>query len=112
MEMEHAIVGKVLVLTLLQDRLEAATSAGFKSGVLDSINAGHNKIVLDLKKVKFIDSSGLGALISSLKSLDDGGQLVLCNVAKTVMNLFKLTRMDLVFKIFGSTQKAVSALSN
>ena len=111
MQMEHSIIGDVLVLTILEDRIEAASSAGFKGRVLDWINQGYNKIVLDLQNVNFIDSSGLGALISSLKSLDDDGDLALCNIAKSVMNLFLLTRMDSVFNIFDSRQTAVSNLS-
>ena len=69
-------------------------------------------IVLDLSAVTFVDSSGLGAIVSSLKMLRGQGQLALCGMPNTVMSTFKLTRMDKVFRIFPSHVEAIAALSN
>ena len=68
-------------------------------------------IVLDMSDVTFIDSSGLGALIASLKIIGDDGELVLCGARDTVESMFKLTRMNKVFRMFGSPEEAVSSLS-
>ena len=108
MQMEDQLIGDVLVLKPVSRRIEAATSAGFKGAVADWIARGHNRIVLDLADVEFIDSSGLGALISSLRSVGQGGDLVLCNISTQVMNLFCLTRTNRVFKIFNSREKSVN----
>jgi anti-sigma B factor antagonist len=67
--------------------------------------------VLDLSKVEFIDSSGLGAIVSSLKRMGGRGELVVCGLREPTMTLFRLTRMDRVFQVFDSEQQAVSALS-
>lgn len=107
MRMEDTLIEDVLVLKPASRRIEASTSSDFKSTVAEWIKKGHRRIVLDLAGIDFIDSSGLGAIISSLKSVGDGGDLVLCNISEQVMNLFRLTRMNRVFAIFDSREKAV-----
>ena len=72
---------------------------------------GHHVIVLDLAAVRFMDSSGLGAMVSTLKLLGRDGNLVVCGVTDPVMNLFKLTRMDRVFPMFPSESDALDALA-
>ncbi|HSO67421.1 MAG TPA: STAS domain-containing protein, partial [Desulfatirhabdiaceae bacterium] len=62
---------------------------------------------LDLTYVEFIDSSGLSVLISVLKTLAGKGELLLCSISNTVMSLFKLTRMDRIFKIYDSVEEAL-----
>jgi anti-sigma B factor antagonist len=61
--------------------------------------------------VRFIDSSGLGAIVSMLKLIGREGDLVLCGVTDPVMSLFKLTRMDRVFQMFPSEHDALAALA-
>ena len=110
MRMESEIIGNVLILTPLDRRIEAASSASFKGVMVDWINQGHARIVLDLSNVDFVDSSGLGAIISVLKRLGDEGTLALCQIRKPVLGLFKLTRMDRVFRIFDKREQAVGQL--
>jgi anti-sigma B factor antagonist len=62
--------------------------------------------------VDFIDSSGLGAIVSALKTIGRNGDLVLCGIKETVMSLFRLTRMDRVFRIFTDQGEATAALSS
>ena len=64
------------------------------------IESGHPLIALDLSEVDFIDSSGLGAIVSVLKQLDGRGDLVIVGAKPAVMNLFRLTRMDKVFRMY------------
>jgi anti-sigma B factor antagonist len=75
------------------------------------IGAGNRRIVLNLSEVDFIDSSGLGAIVSSLKKIGNDGDLVICSVRETVMSLFRLTRMNRVFDILSSEEEAIGALS-
>jgi anti-sigma B factor antagonist len=110
--MEHTLIDDVLVLVPLDARIEAANSAAFKGAVVDWIHKGQRKIVLDLIHVEFIDSSGLGAIISSLKNLGKDGDLALCGLSKPVMNLFRLTRMQRIFQLFESREEAVSKLAH
>ena len=112
MQINDAIINEILVLTPMETRIEAATIYSFKGQLVDWINKGREKIVLDLTHVGFVDSSGLGAIISTLKSLGDGGELLLVNPQKSVMNMLKLTRMNRVLKIFNSIEEALSYFEN
>ena len=83
-------------------------------GILDDIRAGQlrrevgevvasgaTQVLIDLKDVTFVNSSGLSALVSALKTVrTSGGKLFLCSVNDQVKMLFQLTRMDQVFEVF------------
>ncbi len=110
MNFEEAKAGNILVLTVKANRVAADVVSAFKQGIAGYVTQGNQKIVLDLNEVSFIDSSGLGALISVLKLIGNG-ELVLCNIHPTVASMFKLTRMNKIFRIFGSRDEAIAALS-
>jgi anti-sigma B factor antagonist len=88
-------------------RIDASFAVQFKNQMLDIIHSGKNTIILDLSEVDFIDSSGLGALVSSRKTLGSNGDIILCDVSERVLNIFKVTRMNKVFKIFESKEEAL-----
>lgn len=111
MQLDQRRAGDALIVTPLEDRLDARVATDFKERMIELIASGNTVIVLDLSKVEFIDSSGLGAIVSSLKRMGGRGELVVCGLRETTMTLFKLTRMDRVFQVFDSEQQAVSALS-
>lgn len=67
----------------------------------DIIATGADIVLIDLKDVKFIDSSGLGALVSVMKTVQtSGGKLFICSLNEQVKMLFELTKMDRVFERF------------
>ena len=111
MRFEEHNVGKVLVAKVLESRIAADVAPRFKQGLINYINNGHHVLVLDLSDVTFIDSSGLGALIGSLKAVGNDGELALCGARETVASMFKLTRMNKVFRMFDGPEQAVAALS-
>ncbi len=100
----------VLVVKIDEERLDASNGPEFKKSVLEHVSRGKNKIVLNLGKVDFIDSSGLGAIVTILKRVSEEGDLCICSPTEPVKNMFKLTRMERVFRIFGSEAEAVEAL--
>jgi anti-sigma B factor antagonist len=112
MRFEQTMVGSVLVAKVLDSRIVADVAPRFKHQLIDYISGGNRSIVLDMRAVSFIDSSGLGALVSSLKVIGQDGDLVLCGTNGTVASMFKLTRMDKVFRMFGTTEEAVAALAS
>jgi anti-sigma B factor antagonist len=111
MRFENTMVGDVLVARVLDSRIVADVASRFKNQLIDYVNSGNRSIVLDMEAVSFIDSSGLGALVSSLKVIGQDGDLVLCGTGGTVVSMFKLTRMDKVFRMFSTSEEAVAALS-
>jgi len=111
MQLQQSKMVDVLIVRPLEKRIDAATATEFKQKMSDWIDAGNRKIVLNLAEVDFIDSSGLGAIVSSLKKIGGDGDLVICAVRETVMSLFRLTRMNRVFDILPSEDEAVRSLS-
>lgn len=106
MQLQEKMVGDILVLRPLSSFIDASVSILFKGQIVDWIQKGYQRIVLDLSEVEFMDSSGLGVVISLTKttSLDDS--LVLCNLHKAVRNLFRITRFDRVISIYDSLDDA------
>lgn len=97
----------VLVVQPEESRLDALIASEFKDRLGSLIKDGHRKIVLDLASVEFIDSSGLGAMVTVLKKIGNLGEMRLCSISKPVQSLFEMTRMNKVFKIFEDRQQAL-----
>jgi anti-sigma B factor antagonist len=112
MILESKIVNEVTFINLAAERLDAARAVDFKEKMAVLINQGTNQVVLDLSAVKFMDSTGLGSLVSVLKLLGGKRDLILCGVKGMLQDLFKLTRMDRVFVIVDTEADAVKKLSS
>jgi anti-sigma B factor antagonist len=99
----------VLVLELREDNLDASNVRAFKDAA-SSLMKMHDKVVLDMSDVKFVDSSGLGALLSCLRQMNGRqGDFRLCNLTTSVRALFELMRMHRVFNIQPSRAEAVQS---
>lgn len=88
------------VVKLLIDRLDAAAAPDFKSQIDELIANGSNQLVLDLEKLEFMDSSGLGSIVACYKKMQGSGEMMFCGANDSVKSIFKLTRMDRIFQIF------------
>jgi len=97
----------VLIVKILTDRLDNTLFREFKRKMYEHINSGSKLIVLNLVNVNFIDSNGLGAIISCFKLIGDKGNLVISNANEKLISLFELTKMDRIFSIFESDEAAI-----
>lgn len=113
MNLDHTITDGVLVVTLLGEQLDAQQAPEFKEQVLDLIQEGnHLKVVLDMTQLQFIDSSGLGSLLSALRQVNTGGgDLRLAHLSPPVRTMFEIVRMHKLFEIYPSVDAAVSSYS-
>ena len=69
------------------------------------------KIVVDLEKVSYVDSSGLATLVEILKKTkSQGGRLALAGLSDKVRSLFEITKLDKLFSVFPSQTEAVSGV--
>lgn len=109
MNIDVADHGTARILTVLDDRIDAAVAITFKEQVLNGAEGGPEQIVLDLGKVQFMDSSGLGAVVASMKLIAPEHTLDLAALSPTVEKVFRLTRMDTVFRIYMNAEDAVRA---
>lgn len=112
MKFEQKQVGQVTVVKLLERSFDASLANSFKEQLGDLVEAGHRLLVLDLSEVEFLDSTGLGAIVSGFKRIGREGNLVLCGLGQTVASVFKLTRMDRVFRIANNEQEALATFEN
>lgn len=110
MNLEHQVTLGALNLKVLDRRMDARSAPEFKARVGALIKGGNHWIALDLSEVEFIDSSGLGALVSVLKELNGEGEIAIGGARETVGSLFKLTRLDKVFKMYSEPQMALNAV--
>ena len=109
--MEIAVdkMGDVAVAELPVEELDASNAGEFKRDIAPVLEA-NTKLVFDLSRLRFMDSSGLGAFISCLRKLNaKGGDVKLCGMSKQVRAVFELVRMHRIFDIFGTREEAVQA---
>lgn len=92
-------------------RIDAAVAIEFKDGMRAQTDGGSETVVLDLSAVEFIDSSGLGAIVAAMKHMGVKRKLTLAGLTPTVDKVFRLTRMDSVFKIFPTLDGALTELN-
>ena len=106
MRIEDRQDGDVLIVKPAEQALDAYAAPGFREQMAGFIQQGQRQIVLDLSLVSFVDSTGLGAIVSSLKRLDGNGVMVICCACEMVRDVFRLTRMDRVFPIVRTLEEA------
>jgi anti-sigma B factor antagonist len=108
MQMEDHLDGSVLVVKPMEQALDAYAASPFRERMAEFVQQGRRLIVLDLSHVNFLDSTGLGAIVSSLKRLEGDGVMVICGAGEMVADVFRLTRMDRVFPIVPTEAEALA----
>ena len=109
MELVIDKLGDVEAVAVPVDELDASNASELKRDIAPLLQA-NTKVVLDLSRVRFMDSSGLGAMLSCLRQLTaKKGDLKLCGMSKQVRAAFELVRLHRIFDIYGSRAEAVLA---
>ena len=103
MELEAISTPGLLLVRVLSERIDAAGAIQFKDRMreLAGRDGGQDdgRVLLDMSRVAFLDSSGLGAVVAVMKLLGPHRKLELAALTPTVEKVFRLTRMDSVFTI-------------
>jgi len=94
------------------ERLSAANAKAFKDEVAQLIESGSAQLVIDLSGVSFVDSSGLGALVGLLKKIGYRGDLAMAGLNADVAQMFRICRMDKVFKIYPTVDQAAEKMAD
>ncbi|MBT8395633.1 MAG: STAS domain-containing protein [Gemmatimonadetes bacterium] len=103
-------VSDVLVVDV-EGQLIVGNRQELKQKVLEELEKGERKFVVDFEKTGYIDSSGLGVLVSlSKKVREQGGELRLANLNEDLKTLFELTKLDTLFHIADSREAALRDL--
>ena len=118
--LEHKIrrTGDVTILDLngrisLTDALWSASGTVISKVIRELVKNGERKILLNLKGVSYIDSSGIGELTGALTAVRrQGGELKLVNPSPTVVNLLRITRLDTLFDVRDNEESAIQSFSS
>ncbi len=99
---------EIVIIYVKEERLDAHNSGDLKAEMQRLFEEGSKNILVDLHDVRFIDSSGLGALVSGFKNaISHHGNLKLSTLQTQVKSMFELTRLHRVFEIYASTSEAL-----
>lgn len=102
-------INDVVIAKLRGKALDASNSREFKAAATPLLVL-KVKLVLNLEDIDFIDSTGLGALVSCLREAHSSeGEIKLCGLTKRVRALFELVRMHRVFEIFNNPLEATNS---
>ncbi|MGQ0566283.1 MAG: STAS domain-containing protein [Gemmobacter sp.] len=99
MDLQTTAQDDMLIVSAMGDRIDAAGAIQFKDRMRALVQHPAPRVLLDLSRVKFLDSSGLGAVVAVMKLLGPDRRLELAGLTPTVQKVFRLTRMDSVFVI-------------
>lgn len=98
----------VLIVTV-DGQLVVTNRQEFKQAILDAVEQGARLVVVDFTTSGYIDSSGLGALVSLSRRLrETGGDLRLVGLNEDLRSLFELTRLDALFPLYASRSDALA----
>ena len=101
--------GEVVVIEV-DGQLIVGNRQELKQKVLEEAEAGARKILVDFAKAGYIDSSGLGVLVSLAKRMRElGGDLRLANLNDDLQTLFELTKLDSLFQIADTRERALES---
>src|ERR671910_338476 len=112
MQIDIEANGPATVVRPLADRLDIEVAGEFRSMLLSLIEEGNRHLVIDLKDVTFIDSSGLGALVSALKTLKrttGPGDVRLARLQPPVVSLLEIIRLNRVFTNYPTVEQAIDS---
>ncbi len=110
MTIKEAMHGTVAVVSLRGNLMGEPDTDNLRDKIYGLLQEDIKKIVVDMKGVRWVSSSGLGTLIAALTSVKNkGGDLRLANITDKVVSLFAITQLVKVFKTYESVDRAVSS---
>jgi anti-sigma B factor antagonist len=112
MDIKEKVVDGVSVLDLSGKIVLGEGDSQVRDRVKDLLADGQRRILLDLGNINYIDSAGLGALISSYTTTKrEGGQLKLVNLTKRIQDLLSITKLITVFDTYDDEKEALASFN-
>jgi len=102
----------IQTLTISGELIDKNQAIHLLNAVDELVEAGNNKLIIDIKDLKYMNSSGLNVLIQLLtKTRNNGGESVIFNVNKKITELLIITKLSTLFKIAETKEEAIKMLS-
>ncbi len=110
MKIKQEAIGDVYVLRLSGQLMGGPDADAVRETILSALNQGYKSLLVDLKDVSWVNSTGLGILISShITVANNGGSLKLMRVSRRIDSIFMVTRLNTVFQVFDSEPEALAS---
>lgn len=110
LEIRERNIGEVVILEMFGKITIGEGSVQLRDSVSRLLDAGRNKIILNLSGVTYMDSSGIGELVSRYTTTKNaGGRLKLLNLPKKIKDLLMITKLLTVFEIYEDEQAALDS---
>ena len=110
MKLRQDIRGNVVILRPSGQLMGGPEGDAVRESIPSLLGQGYNKILVDLQDVSWVNSTGLGILISShLLAANQGGQLKLMRVSPRIDSILGVTRLNTVFQIFQDEESALKS---
>jgi len=112
MKIEMRTIGDIRILDCSGKITLGEGTMAVRNTVRDILKDNGKKIILNLANVNYIDSSGIGELVSTYTTVtNNGGQLKLLNLTKKINELLQITKLLTVFQVFDSESAAIASFS-
>ena len=109
LDIETRREGDLCVLTL-RGEIDVYTAPRLRQAIIDLVEDGTSNIVVDMQKVDFLDSTGLGVLVGGLKRVKTkDGALSIVATQEKILKVFDITGLNKVFPLHDSVEEAVGA---
>jgi anti-sigma B factor antagonist len=104
--------GKIGVIEVKGSLVGGEETDELRNAVADFIEQGSKKLIIDLSKVTYLNSTAIGVLVSAHTTFaKNKGRVKLCGINKNINNIFVITKLTLVFDVAETREEAVQALS-
>jgi anti-sigma B factor antagonist len=112
MSFQKELKNDIIIYRIDNERLDTSLAPEFKTELLLVVNQGSKKVLIDLSKVKYADSSGLGALLFGLRQLRDiHGKLIICGANSRVINLLRIAKLEEILVNYTNETEAIDSLT-
>jgi anti-sigma B factor antagonist len=101
----------IVEIAVDQARLDAAAAPQFREHISARLTERPDRVLLDMRPVQFVDSTGLGVLVSLLKMMAAGGKIAIVGANESVRRLLAMTKLDTLFLLFDDEGEARAALA-
>lgn len=111
MKYEKEVVENILLLKLSGDLIGENNGPGLVEVLNEHINKGIHKCIIDISEIRYMNSSGIGVLITILTKLrNKGGEVALLKPSEQVKKLLVITKLNNIFSIYDSKEDALKSL--
>jgi anti-anti-sigma factor len=110
MEITVEKIGSVQVMCP-HGRLDLVAVAEFERALINRIEAGETRLLIDGSDLRYVSSSGLGSFVNAAKTLGDRGTVTFANLSQHVNRVFEMVGFHNIFQIYASREEALEALA-